>query len=186
MKAIIFDVETTGLTLPSVAPLNKQPKIIELGVLKIEFGTAKSKKPKIIGELSQLLHPGEPISAEITKITGLTNNDLEGQPTFDKFLFTLRTFFNDTDVLIAHNALFDSALLRYDLQRAECKDFPWPKITICTVQEYRSQFGKRPKLTELYKQIIGKELVQTHRALDDCKALYEVLVADSFFESLLL
>lgn len=177
MKAIIFDVETTDLTLPSAADLEKQPRIIEIGAIAVtESG--------IVGELSQLINPGISIDAKITKITGIKNEDLVGQPNFADFLPQLRTFFTGADMLICHNAPFDSALLRYDLARVGCEDFPWPSDIICTVQEYTPLFGRRPKLTELYESVLLRPLAQTHRALDDVKALYEVLVADKFFSQI--
>jgi hypothetical protein len=41
--------------------------------------------------------------------------------------------------------------------------------------------GKRPRLVELYERIIGRPLMQTHRALDDAMAVYEILLKDDFF-----
>jgi len=178
MKAIIFDTETTDLTLPSLAPLDKQPRIIEVGAIVVD-------ETGIIAELSQLINPGMDIAEKITKITGITNADLVDQPTFAEVLPQLRDFFTGSDLLICHNAPFDSALLRYELERLACEDFPWPSETICTVQEYLPLFGHRPKLTELYETVLLRPLAQTHRALDDVKALYEVLVADKFFQQIM-
>lgn len=178
MKAIIFDTETTGLLLPSSAPLEKQPRIIELGALKV------SPEAGILGELSQLIHPQVEITAEITKITGITNDDLVGKPTFAEFLPTLRAFFEDADMLICHNAPFDVGMLKNDLARAGCEDFPMPAEIICTAQEYTPVVGKRPRLIQLYEIVMGKPLAQTHRALDDAMAVYEVLQKDKFFEQL--
>lgn len=177
MIAIIFDTETTGLLLPSTAPLHKQPRIIELGALKVDANG-------VIDELSQLLDPEQTISAEITKITGIKPEQLVGQPTFAAFLPQLKAFFQGADMLIAHNAPFDSGMLRNDLARAGCEDFPWPAETICTAQEYTPVLGHRPKLLTLYERIIGVPLAQTHRALDDARAVHEVLVKDKFFDQI--
>jgi DNA polymerase III epsilon subunit-like protein len=177
MKSIIFDTETTGLLLPSSAPIECQPRIIELGAIAVEGDT-------IIAELSQLLSPGHDISPEITKITGITNDQLVGMPSFGVFLPDLIKFFAGADVLICHNASFDSMMLRNDLTRVGCCDFPWPITTICTVQEYQPMFGKRPSLKVLYQRIIGEPLAQTHRALDDVMAMYAFLKKDKFFEQL--
>lgn len=177
MKAIIFDTETTGLLLPSKAPLEKQPRIIELGALAVS-------KDGIIGELSQLLDPQVEITAEITKITGITNEDLVGKPTFAEFLPQLADFFRGADFLICHNAPFDTGMLRNDLKRAGCEDFPWPTETLCTAQEYTALLGKRPSLKVLYQHIIGEPLAQTHRALDDAAAVHAVLLKDKFFDKI--
>lgn len=177
MKAIIFDTETTGLLLHSSVPVEKQPKVIELGAIAVS-------ESGVIAELSQLLNPGQEITAEITKITGITNEDLVGKPTFAEFLPQLKQFFAGSDMLICHNAPFDTGMLKNDLIRAACEDFPWPKTIICTVQEYQPLFGKRPSLKVLYHRIMGEELAQTHRALDDVMAVYAVLQKDKFFEQL--
>jgi len=174
MKAVIFDTETTGLLLPSTAPIEKQPKIIELGAVAVN-------ESGVIAELSQLINPGQEITAEITKITGITNKDLIDKPTFTEFLPRLKEFFSGSDTLICHNAPFDVGMLRNDLLRAGCNDFPWPADTLCTAQEYTAAMGKRPRLVELYERIIGRPLMQTHRALDDAMAVYEILLKDDFF-----
>lgn len=177
MKAIFFDTETTGLLMPSVAPIEKQPRIIELGALCVD-------ETGPIGELSQLLDPKQILDPKITKITGITDEDLVGKPTFDEFLPELIAFFKDVDFLICHNAPFDKGLLHYELIRSRCDDFPWPAETICTAQEYTPRFGFRPKLLQLYEMTMGKPLAQTHRALDDVYAMYDAVKADGFMDLL--
>jgi len=185
MKSIILDTETTGLIKPG-APLEQQPQIIELGAIRID------DDGKVADELSQLINPGIALPEIITKITGVTDEQLVGMPTFEDYLPRLIDFFQwlpiytqrqKTDVLICHNAAFDVGMLRNELMRAKCLDFPWPNITVCTVQEYKTFMGgKWPKMTELYKKVMGKELDQKHRALDDVIALNEILTKDKFFE----
>lgn len=174
MKYAIVDTETTGLLQPSVQDLSKQPKIIELGMILIEDG-------KKIGWHNWLINPEEQITAEITKITGITNADLEGKPTFKDIEEELIKILSQIDVFIAHNAPFDHGMLTNEFLRIGKED-QLPKEVICTVQEYIHLFGKRPRLVELYQHILGKPLEQTHRALDDCEALWEILEKDNFFE----
>lgn len=171
VKALVLDVETTGLTLPSVADLSKQPRIIEIGCVLVKGG-------KVVDTLGMLISPGEEVSKEITKITGITNEDLLNKPTFSAMLPMIQQFFRSADMIIAHNAPFDCSCIKHELSRLNWKEFPWPNTTICTVQEYEHLFGRRVKLTELYKHILGKELKQTHRALDDALALSEIVIAE--------
>ena len=103
MISILFDTETTGLLLPSTAPLEKQPYIIELGAVKVNEHGA------VLGQLEQLLLPPVPITAEITKITGIQQADVADKPTFAEFLPRLIQFFSGAghtraDTLICHNA----------------------------------------------------------------------------------
>jgi len=176
--AIILDTETTGLLLPITAPLVSQPKIIELGAIKVDMFEK-------IESLSQLINPEEKLSAKIIKITGIKDDDLVEAPTFKEFSPKLIEFFKGCDLLIAHNAAFDVGMLSNELKRSKnFYNFPWPAETICTVNEYAPLLGYMPKLINLYEHIIGKPLAQTHRAVDDCEALYEILIEDKFFEKI--
>lgn len=179
MNIILFDTETTGLLLPSKAPLDKQPRIIEVGCVKAD------ETGRVLAELEQTLDPQCAVSAEITKITGLKQSDVDGQPTFAQFLPQLRAFFAGADMMVCHNAPFDTGMLRNELARCGCTDFPWPKEIVCSVAEYIPLFGFRPSLKVLHKRIMGVELAQTHRGLDDVKALLALLAKDKFFDKVL-
>jgi DNA polymerase III epsilon subunit family exonuclease len=171
--AAIIDTETTGLTLPSAADIAKQPRIIELAVARVDADTHK-----VVSTHEWLIWPEQDVSAEITKITGITNDMLKGKPQFRQVLGEIEEAFGGADLLIAHNAPFDVSCLQYELDRCARTCFPWPKETICTVQEYYHIEGRRLKLTELYLKKVGRELHQSHRALDDVLALVEILIAD--------
>ena len=176
MKDLILDTETTGLLKPNVVDLDKQPKIIELGIIVVEDG-------KITGRHNWLINPDEEITAEITKITGITNEMLIGKPLFREILADVEEVFAGADRMICHNAPFDQGMLEVELKRCGRTGFPMPAEVICTVQEYKHLFGgKWPKMTLLYEKIVGKPLEQTHRASDDCEALCEILTTDGFFE----
>ncbi len=166
---VVFDTETTGLPLHHNAPLDKQPKIIELGAALL------NEEGVVVDTFPQLLNPGEEITAEITKITGITNEQLVGQPTFADVLPQLKEFFGRAFAVFAHNLPFDRSLLRFDLKRVGCEDFPWPGGEYCTVGLHRAQWGRNPKLIELYEFAMKKPLPQTHRALDDVMALVEIV-----------
>lgn len=176
-KDLVFDTETTGLPLPRSAPLTKQPKIIELGVVVVMNG-------KLHSEHNWLINPGEPISAEITKITGITNEDLVGKPSFRDLLPEIEEVFADAENCMAHNMPFDQGMLEFELERLARTGFPWPRNMICTAQEYAPLFGRRPRLVQLYERIMGVPLPQTHRALDDARALFDTIHKDKFFDKL--
>lgn len=168
--ALVFDTETTGLTLHPDAPLAKQPKIIELGAALLD------QSGKVVETFSQLIHPGEAITDEITRITGITNADLADAPRFVDVLPQMRHIFGQATAVFAHNLPFDRAMMRNELARNDVTDFPWPTQEFCTVGLHRDAWGRNPKLTELYEATLGRPLPQTHRALDDVMALVEVIV----------
>lgn len=171
MNILAFDWETTGLPLHDSAPLEKQPRVIEFGAVLID----PSGKP--LDEWSMLINPGIPLEPVITKITGLTDADLKDAPAFEDVLPELRRAFRLSQRAVAHNLSFDKRMLYFELARLKVDDFPWPEHQLCTVEATSAEWGRRAKLKEVYLQYIGKPLAQKHRALDDAKALAEVIVA---------
>jgi DNA polymerase III epsilon subunit-like protein len=175
MRAIIFDTETTGLTLPRIANPSKQPRIIDIGMRVVD------RMGNVLEDAELLINPEMAIPEENIKITGITNEMVAGQLTFKQAVPQIAAMFVGCDILLAHNAPFDTAVLTYELLRVGYKDFPWPKEIICTAHEYVSLIGFLPKLTDLYLKVMGQELEQQHRAMPDVIALHEVLVKDNFF-----
>lgn len=175
-RHLIFDTETTGLLLPSSAELKGQPKIIEIGLVEIH---AHDGHATVYDEVSWLLHPGEEITAEITKITGLTNDDLVGKPCFADVLPELERKFLGVEGLVCHNLPFDLGMLITELRRCGREhQFPYPPMQLCTVTAYAHLKGHNLKLPDLYKHALGRELQQTHRALDDARALAEIVIKE--------
>lgn len=181
MKTLVFDWETTGLTLHPDAPLDKQPRAIEFGGALLDASGAELETASI------LINPGTlPLPPEIVKITGITDADLTDAPAFATVLPQLRRLFEQADLCVAHNLPFDRAILRHELARANVADFPWPRHELCTVGLYRDHWGRNPRLIELYEAVMGRPLAQTHRALDDVRALAEIVVKErvwAMFES---
>lgn len=171
MTALIFDTETSGLTFHPEAPLDRQPHIIEWG------GCLVNERGEILDELDVMINPGFPIPAEITKITGITDQDVATALPFELIASQLWSFFERADLLIAHNLPFDHDMMAFELRRAGLLDsWPWPARNLCTVQEHAEEWGRRMKMTELYEYYTGEKLAQTHRALDDVHALLKICI----------
>lgn len=167
---ILFDTETTGLVLPQENELSKQPYITEIYCLKVKKTSTGWKK---MGDFNRLLKPPVPLSAEITKITGITNEMLEWQPTFSDIYYDLAEFFVGTECLVAHNLAFDKNLLLFELARIESQfKFPWPYSHVCTVEKSMSIQQRRMSLSNLYKELIGGTF-EAHRAKNDVNAMFE-------------
>lgn len=177
MISIVADVETTGLLLPKTVELEKQPRVIELCLVRMDCSD-------IVSEHNWLINPEQEVTAEITKITGITNEDLVCKPLFRELLPEIEEVLAGADFFIAHNAHFDRTMIKNEFKRCERSGYPWPAKEVCTVQEFRHEFGKFPKLVDLYERKLGRQLAQTHRALDDVKALIEVLQHEQFFTTL--
>jgi DNA polymerase-3 subunit epsilon len=180
MRCLVFDTETTGLLRPATVALEHQPKIIELGIAIVEDG-------EVVSEHNWLINPGELITDEINKITGITNDELAGQRSFREiWTDEAHKLFIGCDAVIAHNLPFDKGMVDNEMRRMTGEGFGcgWPSVQICTVQEFKHIFGHRPKLTDLYKRYVG-EPKQTHRAIEDVRMLVAALQATRFFHTII-
>ena len=168
---IIFDFETTGLK-------KQQDRIIEIGALKIIEGAP-------IDTFSLLLNPGKTqngtqiyISSEITRLTKITNQDLEGQPTESEGLLQFLNWASDIDTLVGHNIdKFDIPFMKAACRRAQI-GFPF-SYSIDTLKFVKSLELKRKGFIVDEKQTTLAEYIglsyNAHRALDDVEALYKIL-----------
>lgn len=181
MLFAVYDTETTGLPAHKDASLGIQPRIIE-------FAGIITDGEKIIDEFEFVCDPQQVLEEVITKITGFTNADIDGLPTFGDFVPKLKKFFapvkQTKGATVAHNANFDKQLLTFDCVRAgvTLEDIDFPDTVICTVEEAFFRYGKRMRLEELVNLLVG-EYVQSHRALSDVKALFEVAKAMGVFDA---
>lgn len=169
---ILFDTETTGLVKPYASPLKDQPRIIEFAAVKLS-----NKKPyKEIDSIEFLLNPDGPLPEIITKITGLTDEDLKGVDSFPAHYAELVEFFIGERYLIAHNIKFDVDLLRFDLARMDkAFEFPWPPNHICTVVNSMSVKGHRLKQEQLLQHITKEHKPGVHRAMADVRDLETIV-----------
>jgi DNA polymerase III epsilon subunit-like protein len=169
---IILDTETTGLPGTVALPEEQQPEIIEFAALKLDDETLEEVdsvhfmcKPRIL--------PLDPI---ITKITGIRTEDLMGKPAFVSMLKPIVRLFRGETHLVAHNLPFDRDILWFELKRlGHDLRFPWPWEHCCTAELTSDILGKPMKQEVLYEHATGKKANQTHRALDDCRQLAEIV-----------
>lgn len=92
---IAFDLETTGLDVCS-------NEIIEIGAVKVVQG-------KVVDRFIEFLKPEQPISAQITQITGITNEMVERAKDTEKVVRAFVNFCEDL-TLVGHNIMFDYRL----------------------------------------------------------------------------
>jgi DNA polymerase III epsilon subunit-like protein len=167
---IVFDTETTGLPLPSVVPLDKQPQIIEFCAIKLD------DKLQEVGHLDFMLNPmfkpGVTLPPKITEITGIKHEDLLNKNPFSSHYEEICDFFLGTRTLVAHNLGFDKNLLSFELRRIASEfSFPWPPRGLCTVEASFCLKNHRMKLLDLYALATnGGALQGAHRAINDVRA----------------
>jgi DNA polymerase-3 subunit epsilon len=155
---ILFDVETTGLDTVS-------DEVVELGMVKFSYhpdGTVAA----VLDRFSSFNEPSRAIPEEAIKLHGITNEMAAGHK-IDGDAIT--AFASDAAIIIAHNAAFDRKFAeRY-----------WPvfatKPWACSVNqiEWRAHGFEGSRLGYLLGGI--GMFHRSHRAVDDCHALLEIL-----------
>ncbi|BAR57420.1 3'-5' exonuclease [Bradyrhizobium diazoefficiens] len=155
---ILLDTETTGLDCA-------KDEIIELGMVKFDY-TADGRIVGVRDVFSAFNEPSGPISAEVTALTGITNEMVAGHKIDDA---AVAAFVEDSLITIAHNSNFDRKFAeRY-----------WPlfeqKAWACSATEvdWRSHGFAGAQLGYLLNG--AGYFHQAHRAVDDCHALLEIL-----------
>ena len=154
---VFFDLETTGLD-------DAQDEIVEIGAQKYVGG-------KLIGEWSTLISPKQLISPQATKISGITQEMLNGQPAIEAVLPQFLQWMQG-GILVAHNAAFDMGFVREAALRMGI-DIEWP--VLCTLKMARSLLPtlERKNLDTL-AHYYGLQFEARHRSIGDVKVTAEV------------
>jgi DNA polymerase III alpha subunit (gram-positive type) len=169
MEAFLFDTETDGLVANHTLKLARQPCVIEF------YGcSADLKTGKILHELNFLIKSPQPISAEITTITTITNEMLKDAPPFSIVADKIFTAIENAPVVIAHNLSFDKEMLDLEAERLGRK-IAWPRL-ICSVEQSIAMKGYRLSLSNLHQELFGEPFEGAHRAKADVKALLRCCV----------
>lgn len=98
---LVIDVEATGLDTAS-------DTVIEFAGRPFTFDRETGAVVAVGEVLSSLHDPGEPLSPEIVKLTGITDADLAGQ---QLDVDGIRALLESADVVIAHNARYDRPMV---------------------------------------------------------------------------
>ena len=162
---IIFDCETTGLDGPSATNIERQPHITELYAVRL------TRDFKFVSEVDTIIKPPIPISEEITRITGISDDTVKDAPPFIKVYDKIYDLFEGVNYVVGHNVMFDLRLLKYELFRHDFEyKHHWPKHHICTVEKSKHYKNKRLTLQKLHEYLFGYEFTGAHRARTDVEA----------------
>ena len=158
---VVVDVETTGLN-----PIRNDI---------IEFGAVKVIDNEITEVFSELVKPKDTLRADITRLTGITEDMLAFAPSINRILPKFLEFIGDA-VIIGHNIDFDTDFISIACQRFK---LPFNNSVVDTLEMSNMAFPDLPnhKLSTLC-QHCGIENKDAHRALSDClaeKELFEIL-----------
>lgn len=104
MQFVAFDIETTGF-LPRV------DQIVEIAGVRFADG-------KFVESFKSLVHPKVSIPANAARVHGITDEMVLGSPPVEEVLEKFAEFCG-ADILVAHNAPFDTEFIRADIEKHE-------------------------------------------------------------------
>lgn len=113
---IVLDTETTGFS--------RDDRIVEFSFLLFE-------KDKITDRFSRRCDPGVPINPDASKVHGIFNVDVSGEPPFTKHLPALRNWLDTAIPIVAHSLRFD---LRMLLQETPSDFWDFNRPAFCTLE----------------------------------------------------
>ena len=151
---VFVDIETTGGSY-------RNSRVLEVAAIRFEGG-------KIVKEFSTLLDPGTRIPPMITSLTGITESDIVGAPTFEDVADELLEIL-DGAVFVAHNVRFDYSFLKQEFAMIGTSFNP---RLLCTVRLSRYLYSDQ-KGHSLEKIIARHSIpvLDRHRALEDARAI---------------
>jgi DNA polymerase III subunit epsilon len=161
LSLAVVDVETTGW-------LHEQGEITEIGAVRLTGG-------QLTGEFSSLVRPRGPIPADITTLTGITDDMVGRAPRPAAALRAFLAFASDC-VLVAHNAPFDLAFLTGAC--AACQ-IEWPPAAVLDTAVLARLLLGPDDVPDCRLGTLADYFAATtapcHRALADAKATADVL-----------
>lgn len=172
---VFFDTETTGLDAKSC-------QIIELAAIRIEQTDHGTLRVADSADMFIKLPEGQRIPEKITELTGITDEMLEAEGVTEaeaaaRFADMLRGL---PALLVAHNAQFDLLFIREMLQRndGDGKELLGAADYLDSLTVYKDRRAYPHKLANAivaYK--LEDKVKNSHRAIDDVAALFEVCKA---------
>ncbi len=157
---VIFDIETTGLS-------REVESITEIGAVKVQDG-------KIVDRFCSFVNPEKPISVEITKLTGITDEMVSDAPLIQDILPKFLDFCGD-GVMVAHNASFDMGFIRVNAER-KC-GIEVKNTVLDTLELSRTLLPEMSKhKLNLVCEHLGVSLEGHHRAVNDAEATAEIFL----------
>lgn len=166
---IVFDTETSGLDA-------EKDQIIELAALRVERTTSGSLR--IAGKMDTFikLPDGELLPENITTLTGITDRLLqsEGVQPAKAAGQIAKPMQPGPALMVAHNAQFDACFLRILLRGIKVGRVDW--LDSLTVYKDRRPYPHK-LANAILSYDLGGKVQNSHRAIDDVLALFEVLKA---------
>lgn len=164
----LLDVETTGRDA-------SVDRVVEVGIVV-------GRHDEVIARYNWLINPGIPIPEEVTKVHGITDAMVAGEPRFEAIANEIAQALRGC-VPAAYNALFDRAFMMGEMSRAKVDVTGIPAFTRETewldplIWARDIQSDEKSRALGDVAARLGVNLEQAHRARDDAEAALRVLYA---------
>ena len=173
-KVLVFDTETSGLIDNLLVDQSRQPEIIEFASILVDLDTGE-----VFEEYETLARPtlgGGQLPEKIVKITGISQDLVDGAPLFSEVADEIRRIVKASPAVLGHNVRFDVEMVNLEFKRLRRPPPPWPAEVICTVEQSAHYAGRRLNLSDLHRHVLGETFLGAHRAMVDVRALVNVAV----------
>ena len=157
---VVFDLETTGLDYLTC-------KVTEIGAVKIKDG-------KISEVFSTFINPQVPISAEITKLTSITDDMVKDAPLLEDVIPDFYKFCNNT-TLVAQNTSFDFSFIDYNSRKINYIFENTKEDTIVIAKKYIK--GLKNYKLKTIAEYLKIPLINAHRAINDALCTAKVFLS---------
>jgi len=162
---VVFDLETTGLDLV-------KDRIIQISYIKVNLDGTEQRE-------NIFVNPEKEIPLEVVELTGISNEDLAGCPTFKEIAADMAKKFEGCDFAGFNSNHFDVPMLAEEFLRAGV-DFDFGKCRLIDAQTIFHKMERR-NLAAAYKFYCGRKMeddFRAHKADQDTEATYRVLQAE--------
>ncbi|MCL2560227.1 MAG: PolC-type DNA polymerase III [Turicibacter sp.] len=178
---VVYDVETTGFS-------TNHDDVIEIAAVKVRRGA-------LIDEFSEFVNPHRKLSELTTKLTGITQTDVDSARNVKEVMEEFQAWIGDS-ILVAHNADFDMGHLEENFKKLNLPKPTNPVIdtlalarvmyhaelgiywNYATDEKMDEKFKRKMKLFNLkaLARFFAVELTQHHRAIYDARATAEAFI----------
>lgn len=166
-KMFVFDLETSGLDFDN-------DRIIELGALYYELDTNLNKFV-LKKEIDEFVKIDFKLSDTIIELTHITDEMLDNEGILEYDLFNLvNSLIDDQTLIIGYNVQFDLTFLQNMYKRYLNKDFIFKNTFLDVMAIYKDRYKYPHKLCNAI-ETFEIDIPNSHRAIDDIKATFEVL-----------
>ncbi|MGN1208021.1 MAG: PolC-type DNA polymerase III [Christensenellales bacterium] len=155
---VVFDLETTGIDY-------KTNKVTEIGAVKIKNG-------KIVETFSGFVNPQRSISAEITRLTGITNDMVKDAPLLEDVLPDFFKFTKNA-ILVGQNVQFDFGFIDYYSRPI---GYLFTNKMEDTMNIAKKHIFLRNYKLKTISEALNVPLINAHRAINDAMATAKVFI----------